>query len=164
MTTLHVDYRPEVGIRTEKRGNLADFVPETALRVVIADDSEKNREAIREMVTKFVELDVTEAETGHQCLTLLATGEFDAVFVILTMPNSHGFTVLKAVSDGSIPRPHFVAVISEWTDLDHRRPENESYQLDAVIEKPFTFNDVQSVLSDLVASTLEDDLLAGLIA
>jgi len=116
------------------------------------------------MLTKFVELDVTEAESGYQCLTLLASGDFDAVFVSLTMPNAHGFTVLKAVSNGSIPRPHFVAAISEWTDVDNRRLASESYDLDAVIQKPFNFNEVQSVLSNLAGSTLEDDLLQGLIA
>jgi CheY-like chemotaxis protein len=116
------------------------------------------------MFAKFVELEVTEAETGAQCLSILQSGEFDAVFVSLSMPNAHGFTVLRAVSNGTIPRPQFVAAISEWTDVDNRRLEDESYDLDAVIQKPFNFNEVQSVMSALTASTLEDDLLQGLIA
>jgi CheY-like chemotaxis protein len=143
---------------------LADFTPETTRRVVIADDSEKNREAFREMFTKFVELYVTEAETAAQCLSLLQSGEFDAVFVSLTLPQSHGFTILRAVSDGSIPRPGFVAAISERADADSGRLDDEGCQIDTVVQKPFNFNEVQSVLSDLANSTFEDDLLAGLLA
>ena len=116
------------------------------------------------MFTKFVKLYVTEAETAAQCLSLLRSGEFDAVFVSLTLPQSHGFTILRAVSDGSIPRPGFVAAISERADADSGRLDDEGCQIDTVVQKPFNFNEVQSVLSDLANSTFEDDLLAGLLA
>jgi|GEM_PF-2259110 DNA-binding response OmpR family regulator len=80
------------------------------------------------------------------------------------MPNAHGFTVLRAVSDGTIPRPHFVAAISEWSDSDNRRIEDGNYNIDAVITKPFNFNEIQAAMSDLANSTFEDNLLDGLIA
>ena len=116
------------------------------------------------MFTKFVELDVTEEETADQCLSLLQSGEFDAGFISLTMPQAHGFTTLRAVSDGSIPHSGFGTAISEWADVDSGRLEDEGCQIDTVIQNPFNFNEVQSVLSDLANSTFEDDLLAGLLA
>ncbi len=164
MTTPSVKLYLWPNSQTKKHGNLADFTPETTPRVVIADDSAKNRAAFREMVTKFVELDVTEAETAAQCLSLLQSGDFDAVFVSLTMPHSHGFTIIRAVSDGSIPRPGYVAAISERADVDSGKLSDEGCEIDAVLQKPFNFNEVQSVLTDLASPTLEDDLLAGLLA
>jgi CheY-like chemotaxis protein len=133
------------------------------LRIVVADDSADARDAVKALLEEFVEVDVFEASSGEECLRILRSGKFDALFVDLIMPGKDGFEVLRVLSEGSVARPRFVAAVSGWSDVSGIRQTAECYGPDAIIGKPFTLDDLQSIISQLAGSTVDDDLLDSLL-
>jgi CheY-like chemotaxis protein len=142
---------------------MAEFAADSILRIVITDDSENARNAIKSMLAEFVEADIFEASTGNECLQILGTGRFDALFVNLIMPGQDGFAVLRAISEGAVARPRFVAAVSGWSEVGGVRLAAEAYEPDAIIGKPFTLDDLQSIISQLAGSVVDDELLDSLM-
>ncbi|NQW19039.1 MAG: hypothetical protein HQ478_16320 [Chloroflexi bacterium] len=143
---------------------MVDFVPEAALKVVIADDAEEKIEAFQALLAGYVELDAIGVTSAEKCISVLQSGGFDALFISLAMPHASGFMVLRAISGGSLKRPRFIGAISEWSDVDSGRLADENADTDVVINRPYNYSQIQAVVTQLASSTLEDDLLESLFA
>ena len=68
------------------------------LRVVIADDHPIVRQGLRQILSGIDDMRVdAEATTGRELLDLMAVARFDIVLLDLSMPDSDGLDVLKAL-------------------------------------------------------------------
>lgn len=114
-------------------------------RALVVDDT-KN---IRNLLTTCLELndfEVMTASNGEDALKLLLTEPFDLVFLDIKMPEISGTKVLKLMRDASIETP--VIIMTAFATVKNAI---DCTKLGAVayLQKPFTLDKVNSVLSEL---------------
>jgi len=114
-------------------------------RALVVDDT-KN---IRNLLTTCLELndfEVMIASNGEDALKLLLSETFDLVFLDIKMPEISGTKVLKLMRDASIDTP--VIIMTAFATVKNAI---DCTKLGAVayLQKPFTLDKVNSVLSDL---------------
>lgn len=114
-------------------------------RALVVDDT-KN---IRNLLTTCLELndfEVMIASNGEDALKLLLSETFDLVFLDIKMPEISGTKVLKLMRDASIDTP--VIIMTAFATVKNAI---DCTKLGAVayLQKPFTLDKVNSVLSEL---------------
>lgn len=114
-------------------------------RALVVDDT-KN---IRNLLTTCLELndfEVMIASNGEDGLKLLLSETFDLVFLDIKMPEISGTKVLKLMRDASIDTP--VIIMTAFATVKNAI---DCTKLGAVayLQKPFTLDKVNSVLSEL---------------
>ena len=114
-------------------------------RALVIDDT-KN---IRNLLTTCLELndfEVMTASNGEDALKLLMSESFDLVFLDIKMPEISGTKVLKLMRDASIETP--VIIMTAFATVKNAI---DCTKLGAVayLQKPFTLDKVNSVLSEL---------------
>ena len=92
--------------------SLAQTIPrETAPCILVVDDDEDNRQLLRRMLERqgyAVKL----ADSGPECLELMAHNRFDLVLLDVMMPGLSGFEVLSLIHENPALRPVPVVVVS----------------------------------------------------
>src|ERR1044072_8049217 len=104
-----------------------------ATRILVVDDEEYVRDLLRDILEKEG-CETVVAEGGHQALSLFDSGNFDAVFTDIGMPDMNGWEFSRALRqrDRKIP----VAVIAGWGEAFSSR-EQQAAQVNWVLAKPF---------------------------
>ena len=112
--------------------------------VLVVDDSRDALRAIAD-VLRSVGLDVVEAVDGGSGLAAAATGDFQAIFLDLQMPDLTGLQVAQRLRQPGDRHQHtFLALVSAYNDLDDATLDR---LFDARIDKPATRKDLMAALA-----------------
>jgi len=123
-----------------------DVTEETlSLKILVVDDESSVRETLAEMLLA-VRHEVELAESGHEAIEKLSTGDFDLVFTDLAMPEMDGWETARAI------RKHWpdirIVMVTGYGPTTPP-PVGEEDLIDGIIGKPFDFTQVGSTLTAL---------------
>jgi PAS domain S-box-containing protein len=130
------------------------------LSVLVIDDEEFVRETLGEMVSALGH-DVQTVDSGRAALERTATQHLDVVFTDLAMPEMDGWETARALRQA---RPDLPVVLVTGYGATAEPPSGEQDLVDAIIGKPFAFDQVAAILSKVCSeaesSIEEPDLVA----
>lgn len=117
---------------------------ETRQRVLIVDDEEMVREALKRMV-EVHDIQTVAVSSGAQALKAAQEESFRMVFLDLNMPGMNGVETLKALKE--IDKDLVFVVVTGLTGEDDLFRSVLDYAPVSVIPKPFTMQQIGGVLS-----------------
>ena len=141
-TTFHIDlpltqHQPETSDVGEKTSMMK------SLSILVIDDEEFVRETLGEILAALSH-DVQTADSGRVALEKIATKHFDVVFTDLAMPEMDGWETARAIRQ---LEPHLPLVLVTGYGSTLEAPTGEKNLVDAIIGKPFAFDQVTAVLA-----------------
>lgn len=109
-------------------------------RILIVDDSEIDREVLRNMLDG--EFEVSEASSGYSALDIILEKkeEFDAVLLDISMPFYDGISVLRALRESHLQDIQVFMITAEATKENIEKVSQ--YNIADFIKKPFDRNEV----------------------
>ncbi|HUE81926.1 MAG TPA: PAS domain S-box protein [Pyrinomonadaceae bacterium] len=113
---------------------------------LVIDDEEAVRETLADMLTALghrVEL----AVSGHEAISKVGASEFDLVFTDLAMPEMDGWETAREIRKR---RPDVEIVLVTGYGPGTVPPSGETDLVDAVIGKPFDFNQVSQIIRQVM--------------
>ncbi len=122
--------------------------PEHA-KILIVDDNQMNRDMLARRLVRLGH-EVTEAESGQQCLDVLAETSYDLVLLDIMMPGMNGYDVLEAIKASDQLKHIPVIMISA---VDEIQSVVKCIEMGAEEYLPKPFNAV--LLKARVAASLE---------
>jgi two-component system chemotaxis response regulator CheY len=119
------------------------------MKVLIVDDSKTMRMIVRRTLRQagFEAVDVAEAESGNEALTLLSKEKVDLILSDWNMPGMSGLDLLVALR-GAKNATRFGFITSQSTPEMHERARQSGALF--LIAKPFTPETFQEVLRPLL--------------
>jgi CheY-like chemotaxis protein len=115
-----------------------------AKRILVVEDEELVRSSIR-MLLEIDDHQVVEADDGVRALELFKPGEFDLVITDFRMKKMDGGKLTDEIKKMVPSQP--VIILTAWPgDL-----RSSDRQPDAVISKPYTFDDLRGTIAKLLA-------------
>ncbi len=162
---VEVDSAPGEGTRirvelpvvaTESRGAEAEAEAEAGdavrgARILVIDDEEPIREVLADILVT-ADHEVVLAVDGPSGLERFAEQQFDLVFTDLGMPGMSGFEVAREIKAQNPDVP--VGLLTGWgSSVDQQQLEEAG--VDMLVSKPFKFDDVLSVVSEVLARRKE---------
>ncbi|MFK7912342.1 MAG: ATP-binding protein [Pseudomonadales bacterium] len=120
---------------------------QTISQVLVVDDNSVNRTVATKMLERLG-CSVTTAKDGHSALRVLENGDFELVFMDISMPDMDGTDVtqkwreIEAKSDR--PRAHVVALTAHVMDGDEQRFRQAG--MDDYLAKPLQREELQATL------------------
>jgi PAS domain S-box-containing protein len=141
-TTFHIalpltQHQPETSDVGEKTSMMK------SLSILVIDDEEFVRETLGEILAALSH-DVQTADSGRVALEKIATKHFDVVFTDLAMPEMDGWETARAIRQ---LEPHLPLVLVTGYGSTLEAPTGEKNLVDAIIGKPFAFDQVTAVLA-----------------
>ena len=123
-----------------------------AHRILLIDDDDLLRAAIGDLLESGG-YDVASAGAGDAGLKLFRSARPDLVITDLTMPETDGIDILRALSE-EVPRPRIIVISGGGEQLDSLTSLRRAQALgaDRILEKPFRAN----ILLQMVASILDE--------
>ncbi|HEX7175931.1 MAG TPA: GAF domain-containing protein [Pyrinomonadaceae bacterium] len=115
------------------------------LRVLVVDDEEVVRETLADMIGVLGHY-ATPAASGREALDLLDGAEFDVIFSDLSMPGMDGWELAREVRRRR-HRARICIVTGYGKDTAPPDADGEQSPADAVIGKPFNFEQVEETLA-----------------
>lgn len=115
------------------------------LRVLVIDDEEVVREVLADLLDEQGHA-VVQAESGAAGMVHLGDTEFDVIFTDLSMPEMDGWAVARVVRREH-PKMKIVLVTGYGATI--AAPKDEPNLVDAVIGKPFEFDELADLLQRL---------------
>ena len=122
-----------------------------SLRILVVDDEQSVRETLAEMLVA-VNHHVEMAGSGQEAVEKMRRGSFDFVFTDLAMPEMDGWETARSIREYW---PNVRIILVTGYGPTTVPPEGEEDLVDAIIGKPFDFNQVGSTL-DTLARQLHD--------
>jgi DNA-binding response OmpR family regulator len=117
-------------------------------KVLVIDDEDTVRTALRASIETFDGFEVETAEDGETGLEMIAASRYDAVLLDLMMPVLDGFEVLRQLRElGEDAHPGRVILVSGMVDPSLQGSVRE-LDGDAILGKPFRLDDLHRVLVD----------------
>lgn len=115
--------------------------------ILIVDDSEVDRKALKEILEEF---EVIEAESGYVAQTIITERRFDldAIFMDITMPGMDGFSVLRHMQDKRIHNIFVFMATSEATTENVKKAAK--YNIAGFIKKPLDREEVLNRLKTVL--------------
>ncbi len=154
------------------KNKLANFgyVPEAASKrinaeatrgkkVLIADDNPDGRELYRFML-RSGELDLTLENDGQAAIdrVLSANEKFDLILLDMDMPVKTGFEAAAELRRKGVDTP--ILAVTAFA-MSHHREQCLAAGCDAILAKPFSMQELQSRVGDLLRTDASDDYLLG---
>lgn len=128
------------------------IVPER-LRALIVDDNAYARGAMAATLRKLGLVSIVEADSGMEALALLASADFDVLFLDWYMPEISGAGLLQVVRDPRFGKAETLPVIVVTA---YDSPENISRAralgVSEVLSKPFTSDGIAVALGNVLKS------------
>ena len=144
-TTESIQIAPETRVATPPASSARPFA--TGAQILVIADSEEVREVLRDLLTRHGHAVVARAD-GDSGLAELGTWRFDLAMVDLSLPGVSGLEVaqqLKLRSPGTT-----VALMTGY--FDRMRPDDvRAKGVDAILKKPFSLDQVQSIVDKAAA-------------
>jgi PAS domain S-box-containing protein len=122
-----------------------------ALSILVIDDESTVRETLADMLT-ILNHKVQLAHSGHVALQKLGTTDFDLVFTDLAMPEMDGWETARAIRQ---LRPETSIVLVTGYGAGTTPPAGETDLIDAILGKPFDFDQVGEVIRRLFAPEVQ---------
>ncbi|MCU1265963.1 MAG: Histidine kinase [Acidobacteria bacterium] len=123
--------------------------PESApLSILVVDDEPSVRETLADMLSALNH-QVQLADSGHAALEKIGQTDFDLVFTDLAMPEMDGWETARAVRKQCAET---IIVLVTGYGVGTVPPAGETGLIDAIIGKPFDFEQVSEVISRLFAT------------
>jgi len=158
-TTFHIDL-PLAQRHLESNEVIEGTSVMKSLSILVIDDEEFVRETLAEILTAQMH-DVQTVDSGRAALEKIATEHFDLVFTDLAMPEMDGWETAKAIRQA---KPNISVVLVTGYGASVEAPSGEKNLVDAIIGKPFAFDQVTAVVakvcSDVEAEIEEPALMA----
>jgi CheY-like chemotaxis protein len=117
-----------------------------ALSILVVDDEPFVRDTLVEMLGALGH-QVTAADAGRAALDALSQASFDLVFTDLSMPEMDGWEVAREIRRRFGSRLRVVVVTGHGTETLETLAERRL--VDAVIAKPFNFEQVEEVIAEM---------------
>lgn len=116
--------------------------------IMIADDSDAIRLVLKDILFIGEHNIVCEAKDGAECVDLFFKFNPDLLFLDLAMPKKDGLTVVKEILSKD-PKAKIVLI----TASDDQKVIQQCLDFGAMfyISKPFNFNTILKIVSDLLA-------------
>jgi len=121
-------------------GDLALFVGEAALRVLLAEDHPTNQKVVDLILTPY-EANLKIVENGALAVEAFRAGSFDVVLMDIQMPVMDGLTAIQAIRDieaGRADRRRTPIVALSANAMAHHREEAVAAGADLHVAKPVT--------------------------
>jgi CheY-like chemotaxis protein len=102
---------------------------------------------VRETLKMLLEIDghiVTEASNGLEALDLFTPGRFDLVMTDYAMPEMRGDELATRIKELAPSQP--ILMVSGSIN----QPDTSSYSVDAILNKPFSLNELRQAIAQLV--------------
>jgi CheY-like chemotaxis protein len=112
-------------------------------RILLADDQQDVRE-LTKMLLGMDDHTVTEAANGREALALFTQEQFDLVITDYTMPLMKGDELARNIKRLAPSEPILMITGSA------REPEGIHGAVDALLEKPFSFEDLRRAVARLL--------------
>lgn len=129
-------------------------IGERGLAVLVVDDESYVRETLAEFVATMAHR-VVRADGGRAALAAIAGGDaFDVVLLDLTMPEMNGWEVAREIRQH---QPHAKIILTTGYAEDVLPPPGEEDLIDAVIGKPFTFEQIAEALANFSEDGVTSD-------
>jgi CheY-like chemotaxis protein len=122
-------------------------------KILVVDDEPMVREAMQRML-EHCGHEVEQAENGESALAQLARREFDVVITDFSMPGMHGDQLVARIRE-RLPMQHII-MASGFVD-EYRVFGQPSSHVDALLLKPFTFQELQDAVERVMAVAEPDD-------
>jgi len=113
------------------------------LSILVIDDEEFVRETLGEILSALTH-EVQTVDSGRAALEKIATSKFDVVFTDLAMPEMDGWEVTRAIRKTN---PNLPVVLVTGYGATAEAPAGEQNLVNAIIGKPFAFDQVTAVLA-----------------
>ncbi len=128
-----------------------------SLRILLVDDEENIREALREYLSAIDRHQVVTAANGEQALDRFAADQFDCAFLDLKMPGMSGVELLARLKEVDQTLP--VVIMTGYPSMDAAIDTMRQGASDFLI-KPFNLNQVKLTLERVVREQriLKDNL------
>lgn len=128
----------------------AAISPTTALQKILVVDDE---EAVRRVLVRILKRSghsVDEAASGEAALALLASDRYQVIYTDLGMPGMSGWELITHIQQ--IDPTARIVLVTGWSDqIDPA--EAQARGVHAVLAKPFTIQQVQTLMNHLLEST-----------
>jgi two-component system response regulator (stage 0 sporulation protein F) len=118
-------------------------------RILIVDDEDGIRDAVRKFLLGHFECYVSEAADGNQALELLKKGKFDLVLLDIKMPGISGMDIIK--EKNKMEHKPYICVVTSFDseDVAHKVIKAGA---DDYIPKPFSFRLLDKKVRDFLVS------------
>jgi CheY-like chemotaxis protein len=113
-------------------------------RILVADDEPAVRDALK-MLLEVDQHRVTEAQDGAEAFDLVAHGKFDLVITDYEMPRLKGSELAVRVKKLCPAQP--ILMITAYAE----RLGNAENPVDAILNKPFAFDDLRRAIAQLLS-------------
>jgi len=130
----------------EKEIALAEAKPEPIRKILVVDDEEDIREALKDYLAELG-YEVTVAENGKTAYEALLAKDYDLVLMDMFMPEMNGAEVLLRLREaGKIPS--YVVLMTGYAGEDTATIEalKQEGVIKRVLRKPFSFKDLEDVI------------------
>ena len=118
-----------------------------ALSILVIDDEPPVRETLADMLSALSH-NVVVADSGQAALQRLIEHRFDLVFTDLAMPEMDGWETAREIRKVS---PRSIIILVTGYGASTLPPHGENGLIDAIIGKPFDFNQVSEVITRVCA-------------
>ncbi|MDP9191904.1 MAG: ATP-binding protein [Acidobacteriota bacterium] len=134
--------------------------PARALRLLLVDDNEVNREVLEEMLRRLGH-EVTIAIDGEQGQTLLESDTFDAVFMDVQLPGIDGLELTRRFRASGYSAAHATPIIGLTAHTSPRdRDRCLAAGMNAVLTKPVLAQQLEESLDTLLTRDPVNDIAA----
>jgi CheY-like chemotaxis protein len=113
-------------------------------RILLADDQPEVRETVK-LLLGLDEHTVAEATNGREALDMFAPNRFDLVITDYSMPVMRGDELATSIKQVAPSQP--ILMISGVAE----RGQGFANSVDALLNKPFGFDDLRRAIAELVA-------------
>jgi PAS domain S-box-containing protein len=151
-TTFHIDL-PLAQRHQESNEVTEGTSVMKSLSILVIDDEEFVRETLAEILAAQTH-DVQTVDSGRAALDKIASQHFDLVFTDLAMPEMDGWETASAIRQA---QPNVSVVLVTGYGASVEAPSGEKNLVDAIIGKPFAFDQVTAVVAK-VCSDVEVEI------
>jgi PAS domain S-box-containing protein len=124
-----------------------NVVEQSKMSILVVDDEDFVREALADMLTVF-EHEVVAVGSAREALSKMDSNSFDVVFTDLSMPEMDGWQLAREIRRRHHEIPKIVMVTGYGKGV-RSESEQERKAINAVIGKPFDFEQLNNTLAQL---------------
>ncbi len=125
----------------------AEEAPESALRILLAEDNPVNQKVAAMMLQKLGYATQV-ADNGREAVEAVQAATFDVVFMDLQMPELDGLAATRAIrANAEIEQPCIIALTANAMDEDKRRCFEAG--MDYFLAKPMRMNDLKDAIDNV---------------
>ena len=130
----------------EKEIALAEAKPKPIRKILVVDDEEDIREALKDYLAELG-YEVTVAENGKTAYEVLLARDYDLVLMDMFMPEMNGAEVLLRLKEAG-KRPSYVVLMTGYAGEDTATIEALKQEgiIKRILRKPFSFKDLEDII------------------